>query len=158
DVRGRLHGGAELVDGPGGGVGAALGEGGEGVEGGGGVVEGAGTVGSGALALFAVVLGGAVDQLAGVVAARRRRSRRRCGGGEGPRGEQDGCRLDGREGTRQAQQAAVSGHTSTLRTPGRPGPSPRRWRPARRREPVPGRPSESGSRSSSRRRPTGAAW
>src|SRR5690606_28578095 len=76
DVGGLLDGRAELLDRPGGGVGAALGEGGEGVEGGGGGVEAVGSAAASAFASFAVLLGWADQQVARVVAGRGSRSGR----------------------------------------------------------------------------------
>ncbi len=110
DVRRALHGVAELVDRPGRGVGAALGQGGEGVEraADGGTV-GAASAAASAVVALALLLHGADDEPAVVVTGRRRR-RRRCGDRAG--GQQDECRLDGRCGCGDLQYAAwATGHT-----------------------------------------------
>src|SRR5690606_5605130 len=107
DVGGLLDGRAELLDRPGGGVGAALGEGGEGVEGGGGGVQAVGSAAAAAFASFAVVLGGAADEVAGVVAAGR------CGRGVGecPSGGEHHERLHDGDRTSQREEAVLSAHT-----------------------------------------------
>lgn len=104
-----LDGLGQLVDGPGGGVGAAAGEGGEGVEGVADAGGGGGTrsVGGG-VAPLAVLAGVADDVLAVLVAARGRRGR---GIGEGARGQQDGAGLYGGDDRREPEYAVLTGHT-----------------------------------------------